>query len=198
MSHIGGAGVARAARAASVSADAAQPEMSTTDDPAPDGDARGVSTRSVELAVALALLALGALVAFKSWQLGAGWRDDGPGAGYFPFYIALLICGSSAVVAVRALSGPGDEVFVTFRQLRLVMTVLLPSLGFVLAVQLVGLYIGSVLFIAGFMIFVGHYHWAKSLGVALAVMVLAFLMFEVWFKVPLYKGAVNLLGFLGY
>lgn len=171
--------------------------MSTTDED-PSGDARGISTRSVEMAVAAALFALGALVAFKSWQLGAGWRDDGPGAGYFPFYIALLICVSCAVVAARAFAGPGDTLFVTFGQLRLVMTVLLPSLGYVVAVQLLGLYIGSVLFIAGFMIRVGGYHWVKGLVVALAVMVLAFLMFEVWFKVPLYKGAVNLLGFLGY
>ena len=56
--------------------------------------------------VAFTLFALGALIAFKSWELGAGWRDDGPGAGYFPFYIAMLICIASAVVAVRALSTP--------------------------------------------------------------------------------------------
>lgn len=171
--------------------------MSTTDDDNA-GDARGLSTRSVELGVALLLFALGALVAFKSWQLGAGWRDDGPGAGYFPFYIAVLICASSAVIAARALAGGRGKVFVTFRQLRLVMTVLLPSIGFVVAVQLLGLYVGSVLFIAGFMIWVGRYPWPKSLGIALAVMVLAFLMFEVWFKVPLYKGALNPLAFLGY
>jgi Tripartite tricarboxylate transporter TctB family len=159
----------------------------------------GITTRTVELVVALTLFALGALVAFKSWELGAGWRDDGPGAGYFPFYIALAICISSAVVAVRAF-GAGDDgaVFVSHAQLKLVMTVLWPTLAFVIAVQLIGLYIGSVLFIAGFMVWVGHYHWAKSIGIALAVMVIAFLMFEVWFKVPLFKGSFNLLSFLGY
>jgi hypothetical protein len=30
------------------------------------------------------------------------------------------------------------------------------------------------------------------------VVVLFFLMFEVWFKVPLFKGQFNPLGFLGY
>ena len=40
----------------------------------------GIATWKVELFVALVLLAFGALIAFKSWELGAGWRDDGPGA----------------------------------------------------------------------------------------------------------------------
>jgi Tripartite tricarboxylate transporter TctB family len=171
-------------------------QTDSTDDP---NDASGIATRTVELVVALVLFALGALVAFKSWELGAGWRDDGPGAGYFPFYIALLICISSAVVAARALvSGDRSEVFVSHAQLRLVMTVLLPTLAFVVVVQLIGLYIGSVIFIAGFMVWVGDYRWGKSIAIAVAVMATAFLMFEVWFKVPLFKGMFNPLGFLGY
>jgi hypothetical protein len=175
--------------------------MSTTpNDSTDDSHHRsGVATRTVELVVALTLFALGVLVAFKSWQLGAGWRDDGPGAGYFPFYIGLLICISSALVAVHAfMSTDQHEVFVSHAQLRLVLTVLLPSLGFVVAVQLIGIYVGSVLFIAAFMVWVGKYHWAKSVAIAVAVMAIAFLMFEVWFKVPLFKGTYNPLQFLGY
>jgi len=175
-------------------------EMSTMQsDSVPAHDESGITTWVVEAAVAVALFALGALVAFKSWQLGAGWRDDGPGAGYFPFYIGLLICIASAVVAFGAFrhSSRDTEVFVTHQQLRRVLTVLLPSLGFVVAVQLIGIYLGSVLFIAGFMIWVGKYHWAKSVAIALVVMALAYAMFEIWFKVPLFKGAFHLLSFLG-
>ena len=49
-----------------------------------DQPERGVATWKVEVFVSLALLLFGAVIAFKSWELGAGWRDDGPGAGYFP------------------------------------------------------------------------------------------------------------------
>ena len=72
------------------------------------------------------------------------------------------------------------------------------DLAFVAAVQVVGIYVGGLLFIAGFMVWVGKYHWAKSTGIAFAVMATAFLMFEVWFKVPLFKGALQPLRFLGY
>jgi hypothetical protein len=168
-------------------------------DTADPGDAVGIKSWIVELVVALGLLVLGAVVAYNSWRLGAGWRDDGPGAGYFPFYIGMLICISSAIVGYGAIKRASHDgkVFVTYAQLRMVMTVLLPSLGFVIAVQLLGIYIGSFLFIAGFMMWVGKYHWAKSAGIAGAVMAVAFLMFEVWFKVPLFKGAFNLLRFFG-
>jgi hypothetical protein len=172
--------------------------MEVDDAQAPDP--AGIATWKVELFVALALLLFGAVIAFKSWQLGAGWRDDGPGAGYFPFYIGVLVCVASAVVALRTLrpSGRDRSAFVTNAQLKLVFTVLLPSLAFVVLAQLLGLYVGSFLFIAVFMVWVGHYGWARSVGIAFAVMALAFLMFEIWFKVPLFKGTLNPLSFLGY
>jgi hypothetical protein len=166
-----------------------------------DPDAEdGIKTWVIEVIVAAGLFVLGAVVGYNSWRLGAGWRDDGPGAGYFPFYIGLLICISSAIVGVRALTtaGRNHKVFVTHAQLRLELTVLLPSLAFVVGVQLLGIYVGSFLFITGLMIWVGKYHWAKSAAISAAVMTMAFLMFEVWFKVPLFKGALAPLRFLGY
>jgi len=171
--------------------------MEVTDADAPDQ--QGVATWKVELFVSLALLLFGALIAYKSWELGAGWRDDGPGAGYFPFYLGLLVCLASAVVTVRTLVGKRDDsIFVTHSQLRQVSTVLLPSLAFVLVAQFLGLYVGSLLFIAAFMVWAGHYGWARSIGTSFAVAALAFLMFEVWFKVPLFKGTLDPLRFLGY
>ena len=150
--------------------------------------------------MALALLLFGAVVAFKSWRLGAGWRDDGPGAGYFPFYIGMLVCVASVVVALRTLRPGGRDrgVFVSNAQLKLVFTVLLPSLAFVALAQMLGLYVGSFLFIAVFMVWVGHYGWVRSVSIGFVVTALVFLMFEVWFKVPLSKGAFNPLSFLGY
>jgi Tripartite tricarboxylate transporter TctB family len=69
---------------------------------------------------------------------------------------------------------------------------------YVFAVQFLGLYVASAIYIALFMIILGKYSKVKSIVVALAVVVLFFLMFEVWFKVPLFKGQFNLLGFTGY
>ena len=61
-----------------------------------------VSMRVIEMATALAIMALGALVMYDSHRLGAGWAGDGPQAGYFPFYVGVLMFAASAVVLVQA------------------------------------------------------------------------------------------------
>jgi hypothetical protein len=60
------------------------------------------------------------------------------------------------------------------------------------------MYIASAVYIAGFMIILGKISKVKSIVVALVISVLFFYMFEVWFKVPLHKGMLDPLAFLGY
>ena len=169
---------------------------------APEPRAGGISTRTVEVVVALVIFAIGALVVYDSRRLGAKWGADGPEAGYFPFYIGLVICVSTAVIAAQALFGRADKrddsIFVEWQPLRQVLSVLLPALLYVGAIQLIGFYTASAIYIAGFMVWLGKYSWLRSALVGLAVSALAFITFEIWFQVPLYKGAFNPLAFLGY
>lgn len=167
------------------------------------GDAarHGISVRVAEVAVALILLALGSLVVLDSVRLGLRWDSDGPQAGYFPFYIGAIICVASLVTLARALFGKtagSGNIFVEWGQLKLVLSVLVPAGFFVLGVQLIGIYVAATAYIVVFMIWLGKYGWLKSLVLGLTVSVVMFLMFEVWFKVPLYKGAFNPLSFTGY
>jgi Tripartite tricarboxylate transporter TctB family len=174
-----------------------QAPMSDPSTPTDDG---GTRTVTVEAVVAALLLLFGAVIAFESWRLGAGWADDGPGAGYFPFYIGLVICAASASIlfkALRALGGSRD-VFVDRPSLKRVLQVLIPAVFYVLAVQFIGIYVASAIYIALFMVLLGGYGWPRSLAVGIGVAVVFFLMFEVWFKVPLFKGALDPTGFLGY
>ena len=57
-----------------------------------DGSHHGVSTKTVEIVVAAIIFGLGLVVIFDSQRVGAGWADDGPQAGYFPFYVGILLC----------------------------------------------------------------------------------------------------------
>ena len=173
------------------------------------GEGAGISTRTMEIVVALVLLALSALVIYDSYRLGAKWGDDGPQSGYFPFYIGLLLGIASLATLLRAVLAErrrGDNVpaaapprqFVGWAQLKLVLSVLIPAFVYVLGVQLVGIYVASAFYIALFMRWLGHYSWVKSVGIAIAVSASIFVLFEVWFKVPLYKGAFDALAWLGY
>jgi hypothetical protein len=161
---------------------------------------KGVATYKVEAVVALLILILGVTVITGSWKLGSGWTSDGPGAGYFPFYIGVLLCIAGAGVMYQSLFGKNKntEIFVDNEQLKLVLSVFIPACVYVFGVQFLGMYIASAIYIALFMIILGKFSKFKSIFTALAVVVLFFLMFEVWFKVPLFKGKFDPLAFLGY
>jgi hypothetical protein len=160
----------------------------------------GIATWKVEAAVAVLVLVFGLTVLLGSRKLGSGWTDDGPGAGYFPFYIGSLLCVCAVAIFCQAVfaANRDDRVFVTDNQFKLVMKVFVPALVYVGFIQVVGIYIASAVYIALFMVLLGNYAWSKSLALGGIVNVVFFLMFEVWFKVPLFKGMLNPLGFLGY
>jgi hypothetical protein len=159
-----------------------------------DNDDRpAASTRTVELIVAALIFVLGATVMWDSVRLGARWGADGPQAGYFPFYIGLLICVSTAVIFFRALADKAlrAKSFVGRAALGQVMKMLVPSAIYVILIKPLGIYVASTLFIAFFMRWLGRSPWAKTAAVAIGVSVVFFLLFEAWFKVPLPKGPLE-------
>ena len=155
---------------------------------------------TVDTVVAAILLIFGAVVVFEARRLGAGWTSDGPGAGYFPFYIGLIVCISALGIGYQSMFGKARDTgaFVNRLQFQRVMSVLVPAAVYVFAVTFLGLYVASAIYIALFMIILGKYSPVKSVVVAVLVNALFFVMFEVWFKVPLYKGTLDPLRFLGY
>jgi len=158
-------------------------------------------TRTMEIIVAAVLLSFGAVVAFDSYRLGAQWAEEGPQSGYFPFYIGIVIGAASLVTLVQAVLGKaagGNKSFVEREQFKLVLAVLVPAALYVLGIQWIGIYVASAIYIAVFMVWLGNYSWLKSVALSLAVSASLFVLFEVWFKVPLPKGAFDPLSFLGY
>ena len=170
------------------------------DEQLPSVHRTGIATNIIEAVVAFAIVVMGAITIQGAYALGAGWTSDGPGAGYFPFYIGIVLCVSGLGTMFQALLGKNKntDVFVDSDQLKRVLSVFLPALLYVLAVQFLGLYVASAVYIALFMVILGKFSWVKSVMISLTVMTLFFFMFEVWFKVPLFKGQFEPLRFLGY
>jgi putative tricarboxylic transport membrane protein len=160
------------------------------------------SVRVWDAAVAVAFFIFGAVVVWDSRRLGSAWASDGPQAGYFPFYIGLIICIASVANLIKALgSGTrGNKAFVSWGQMKMVLTVMVPCTIYVALISnpvySLGIYEASAVFIAFFMRYLGKYSWPKIAAVSVGVMTVFFLMFEVWFKVPLPKGPIEaLIGF---
>jgi hypothetical protein len=154
-------------------------------------------SRSVNVAVYLLLIALAALLGYDNWRTGAGWAPEGPQAGYFPFYLSLMLGAASVFGLVGVfLSRTPDEVFVTRDQFRRVMQVFVPTLLFCLFTQWLGLYVASFLLIAGFMYFIGHIALWKSLLTAAVFSIAMFVTFDIAFDVIMPKGPLE--AWLGY
>jgi hypothetical protein len=127
-----------------------------------------------------------------SLEVGIDWGAEGPRAGFFPFYVGLVIVLSSAVNLVKAaIETDRRWVFASFEQLRSVMSVVIPTAVYVVAMPYLGIYVASALLIGGFMRWLGRYPWKITLAVAIGVPLLTYLAFEKWFLVPLPKGPLE-------
>jgi hypothetical protein len=134
---------------------------------------------------------------YGSLKVGIGWADEGPQAGFFPFYISVLVLLSCAVNLVQTIRKPDDgALFASWVQLRKVMSVVIPTAIYVSVLTYIGIYLASALLIATFMRWLGRYRWSVAIGTAILVPIITFVLFEKWFLVPLPKGPIE--RYLGY
>ena len=151
-----------------------------------------VGTRAVETATLAILLAFALLMGWDNWRTGISWESTGPKAGYFPFYL-------SVILGIACLYGLAREIFahapakpfVSRNQFKRVLQVFLPTLLYVPLTQWLGLYVASFLLIAGFMIFVGKIRPWVSLLTAFVFAASMFVIFDVAFDVIMPKGPLE-------
>jgi hypothetical protein len=142
--------------------------------------------------VALFMTLLAAVAIAGSLKVGIGWGAEGPKAGFFPFYISVIVLISCAVNLVQAVREfTGREVFASWGQLRQVFSVVIPTTVYVFAVPILGMYMSSGLLIAVFMKWIGRYSWLIVAAIAIGVPIITYVMFERWFLVPLPKGPLE-------
>jgi putative tricarboxylic transport membrane protein len=153
-----------------------------------------VSIRTADIVVAGLFLVASAIVITDSVRLGFNWKpNEGPAPGYFPFYIAVVMAIASAVNLARAIvsKAEGEETMTTRTGVLRMSAIFLPAVLYVFVTSYIGIYVSSAIYIAAFMYFFGKFPIWKALAVALPISLVSFLMFEVWFLVPLPKGPLE-------
>ncbi len=154
-------------------------------------DQTGPRHRTVEIGTVAAMTAFGLITVVGSIQAGIGWGAEGPRAGFFPFYLGLFIIGSSLINLWHAIRSERDPLFAEWGQLRQVVSVVVPTAAYVVVLPIIGIYVSSALLIAGFMKWFGRYGWGLILAVSLGTMIIAYMVFERWFLLPLPKGPLE-------
>jgi putative tricarboxylic transport membrane protein len=163
--------------------------------------------RAADLLTAALLTGLAGVVLFDALRLGVGWGTDGPQSGFFPFGLAVLLLTICVLVLARAARRRPATPFITRAQAVPVIKVLAPLTAFVILtgglkageqtlLPPLGLYVAAAIYMAFYMRWVGRHSWLAIGLVSLSLPVVAFLIFETWFLVPMPKGPLE--AWLGY
>lgn len=141
-----------------------------------------------------ALLGLAVAFSVGALQRHAYWGEHGPGPAFLPFWLGVVMALLAAMLLLGALrSGdPGPAWLPQGKGLRRLLIVLGMTTALVALLNIVGMVLGTVLFLVGLFRLLDRFAWPLTLGVALAVAGCNFLVFSFWLKVPL---PVGLLGF---
>lgn len=153
--------------------------------------------RTVELAAAAAVLALG--LGAVVGALGLGYWTRGPGPGFFPLWLGVLLVLLAAVWAGQVVRGrnghepepiaPGGR-----RAVGLVLGALLVA---ILLLDVVGYQLSMTALVLFFLVVVGRRRWFESIVVALAAGVGIYALFANVLQVYLPTATVPFLAQLG-
>jgi putative tricarboxylic transport membrane protein len=156
------------------------------------GESGGPLHDHVEIGVAIGIALFGVIVIIGSLQVGIGWGIEGPRAGFLPFYFGLIIVASSLINLWNAFrEADYKSTFASWGQLYSVMSVVVPTAFYVIAVPYIGIYVASFLLIAFFMRWIGKYGWPMVATLSIGVPLVCFIVFERWFLVSLPKGPIE-------
>ena len=167
-----------------------------------------VMRRTVEIWTAAAIALVGAVVISESLTHDIGWNETGPGSGYFPFRVGLLLIAAAVVrllqVRLKAdttsvmkadttsvMKADTTTAFVSRAELSRSLSVLWPTMALVVAMIPLGCYVPSAAYLTWMMRRHGGYSWLLSAAYGAAVAVAFFLVFDLWFRVPLAKGPLE-------
>ena len=122
------------------------------------------------------------------WEQGVG-----PQAGWFPFYLALIMLFCSLIVLVpKVVQAVKEDLtgkpFISAEGLKVVLWALVPMFIYVFTLPLLGFYLGSTLYLIYYIQFVGKHSWNLSLPTGVLFSVSIFMIFEKALKLTLAKG----------
>lgn len=147
--------------------------------------------RAAEAGMALAAAAFGAVVVAGAMQHDVGWGPTGPGAGYFPLRIGLLLIGFASLLALRQVLAAAPGRFAEPGAKRRVAALLLPTAAFGAAIAPLGAYLPMMLYLLWMGRRGARAGWPVALLVAIGMPAVMFLLFETWLGVPLAKGPIE-------
>jgi len=106
--------------------------------------------------------------------------------------MAVLVVGGCLVVIRQAMKGTssvkGQNRFVERGGMKPVLTVLIPAIGMILLTEVIGLYLAAMVYLTGYIRFVGEFRWRTVLLVSILIPLGFYWVFEKIFLIPMPMG----------
>jgi hypothetical protein len=142
--------------------------------------------RSADRITAALLLALSVAFAAGALKYYQWWGPGGPGPAFVPFWLGLVMAGLALLMLVKSLRNPypGDAWLPRGEGLRAMLVVLGVTVAFVVLLQVVGMILGTALFVAALVGFLCRHRWWVIAAVAIGAAGFNYLVFLRWLRVP--------------
>ena len=146
--------------------------------------------RSADRITAVLLLALA--VAFSAGALKnySWWGSGGPGSAFLPFWLGLVMALLAIGMFAKTLKRdyPVADWWPKGQGLKDMLVVLAATVVFVALFNVLGMVIGTALFLLFLIWYLGRHRWWVIIGVALAAACFNWLVFIHWLRVPFPEG----------
>jgi Tripartite tricarboxylate transporter TctB family len=140
-----------------------------------------------------------ALLVFGIWYAAVALRypyraATGPGSGFLPFWLGVAMAALAALLLVRSSRSaePGADWLPRGFGLRRLLLVLGITVLFVAGLKVVGMLLGTALFLLAVLRGVERHTWPRALAIAVGVALLNYLVFAHWLNVPFPVGVLGI------
>jgi hypothetical protein len=152
-----------------------------------------MTVKTAELVMGVALAIISVAIMIKSAELNIGWVvGRGPGAGAWPFWLAMGMLLSSLATIVRWFlrvtpESRSSETFMSSDTVIIVGSSVGALLVLLIATHFVGLYVALFLFLFIYIKLIGRHSWKLTIALMIGVPVFIFCLFEWALQIPLPK-----------
>ncbi len=146
--------------------------------------------RSADRVTAALLLAFAVAFSVGALKQYQWWGSGGPGPAFMPFWLGLVMALLALVLLLRSLKeqSPGAAWLPRGEGLRDLLVVLAATVAFIALLKVTGMIIGTALYLAFLVRYLGRHRWWVTLSVAVAAAGFNWLVFVHWLRVPMPEG----------
>jgi putative tricarboxylic transport membrane protein len=146
--------------------------------------------RSADRVIAALLLAFAVAFSAGAIKTYQWWGSGGPGPAFMPFWLGLVMAALALGMLIRSLKqrDPGPAWLPHGAGLADLLVVLGATIAFVALLDFLGMVIGTALYLAVLVRYLGKHAWWVTLAIALGAAGFNWLVFVHWLRVPFPEG----------